>query len=208
MKKKLASLLLMLCMGLTSFAQTSKSETEDEVFKKLNTLANSLCECIIKIGSTDSGLSDTERDRIRLKVVPTLFIKYEKRIMKTTGGLYGNIIREKEMPDYFIALKNQSRKVLNRSRTYRVYPEIITNKDGIVWTHEKEYDDGSIQEYATIILHQIYELSFENSSDIGWKKHVEVDQKEIKVIRLKQDGEIIYGLGDVTNVERMETHNH
>ena len=208
MKKKLTSLLLMLCLGLTSFAQISKSQTEDEVIKKLDSLATKFCECIMQIGTTNNGLSMKEKDSIRLNVVPTLFIKYEQRFMKLTGGKLGKLVRNKPMPAYFISLMDQSRPAFNLKRKYELTPEIITNRVGIVWTQERIHEDGSIQEYATIILHQTYVLSFENSSDIGWKKHVEVDQKEIKVIRLKQDGEIIYGLGDVTNVERMETHNH
>lgn len=207
MKKKLALIMLMLCLGLAGFAQKTSMETEKEVYDKLNRLANRFCKCLVDIGSTESGLSENERIYMKDSVVPTLFIKYKQRIMKLTGGKYGTMEREKPMWQYFDALLEQSKAVLNTTRKYEIVPEIITNKDGIVWKTDTVHEDGTIQEYATIILHQTYTLRYGRSTDPGWKTHIEVDHKEIKVIRLIEDGDIKYGLGDVTRIERMETIN-
>jgi hypothetical protein len=207
MKKKLALIMLMLCLGLAGFAQKTSMETEKEVYDKLNRLANRFCKCLVDIGSTESGLSENERIYMKDSVVPTLFIKYKQRIMKLTGGKYGTIVREKKMQEYFEALKKQSEDEFNTTRKYEIVPEIITNKDGIVWKKDTIHADGTIQEYATIILHQTYSLRYGRSTDRGWKTHIEVDHKEIKVIRIIEDGDIKYGLGDVTKIERMETIN-
>ena len=112
------------------------------------------------------------------------------------------------MGKYFFDLQRQSRSQLGQERSYDISPEFYTNHQGIVWFPDTVYADGSVQEYALLTIYQTYVLSRGNKGDMKYGKRVEVDAKEIKVLRLKTDGEVKYGLGDVHRVERLKTTNH
>lgn len=54
--------------------------------------AEQLCEYIVDVGSTNSGVSDEEKDEIIKYRLSPLFWNYAERFMKTTGGAYGTTL--------------------------------------------------------------------------------------------------------------------
>lgn len=210
MKLRFLVALFFISLFIPAFSQKNNINSNDAVRKELDRLAQTLCDCIIQIGSTKSGKTYKQRTELRTQVVPALFIKYGQRKMLTTGGFYGKKIKEKPMEEYFENLQEQSRMKFGQVRKYDIYPEFMTNQNGIEWHEDTEarQRDGSIQQYAILTIVQTYELSSSSNGDMHYKKRIEKDIKEIKVLRLLDNGTITYGLGDVTRVERHQTYNH
>ena len=210
MKIRFLIALFFISLCIPAFSQKNNINSNDAVRKELDRLAQTLCDCIIQIGSTKSGKTYKQRTELRTQVVPALFIKYGQRKMLTTGGFYGKKIKEKPMEEYFENLQEQSKEKYGQVRKYDSYPEFMTNQNGIEWHEDTEarQRDGSIQQYAILTIVQTYELSSSSSGDMHYKKRIEKDVKEIKVLRLLDNGTITYGLGDVTRVERHQTYNH
>lgn len=210
MKIRFLVALFFISLCIPAFSQKNNINSNDAVRKELDRLAQTLCDCIIQIGSTYSGKTQKEREELRTRVVPTLFIKFGQREMLTTGGFYGKKIKKKSMLQYFEDLQKQSEKKFGQVRKYDIYPEFMTNQNGIEWHEDTlaRQRDGSIQQYAILTIVQTYELSSSSNGDMHYKKRIEKDIKEIKVLRLLDNGTITYGLGDVTRVERHQTYNH
>lgn len=210
MKIRFLIALFFISLFIPAFSQKNNINSNDAVMKELDRLAQTLCDCIIQIGSTYSGKTQKEREELRTRVVPTLFIKFGQREMLTTGGFYGKKIKKQSMEQYFENLQKQSEKKFGQVRKYDIYPEFMTNQNGIEWHVDTlaRQRDGSIQQYAILTIVQTYELSSSSKGDMHYKKRIEKDVKEIKVLRLLDNGTITYGLGDVTRVERHQTYNH
>lgn len=191
---------VLLCTALSAAAQG--------VDPRLHEMINQYCRSIEMIGNTNSGLSMKQRDSVRTKVMPKLFINYPERVMKTTGGALGKTVRTKKMSAYLIALQNQSAPTLNQQRTYELLFEYHTDQDtGVFWELYKEYPDGSKEYHGTITVYQTYEHHHMQGGEIRYRRDEE-DVKEIRAIKKVVRGEVQVGLGDVLRAERLSTQTN
>lgn len=77
-------------------AQNDPTFTRDQLATLADDIgvkAEQLCEYIVDVGSTNSGVSDEEKDEIIKYRLSPLFWNYAERFMKTTGGAYGTTLR-------------------------------------------------------------------------------------------------------------------
>lgn len=187
---------------------TVLSATAQDVDQRLHEIINKYCRSIEMIGNTRSGLTMKQRDSVRTKVVPQLFIDFPVRLMKTTGGELGRIVRTKKMSAYLIALQRQSAPVLNQQRTYELLFEYHTDQDtGVFWELYKEHPDGSKEYHGTINVYQTYEYHQMQGGEIRYRRDEE-DVKEIRAIKKVVKGEVQVGLGDVLRAERLSTQTN
>lgn len=201
-------------------AQNDPTFTRDQLATLADDIgvkAEQLCEYIVDVGSTNSGVSDEEKDEIIKYRLSPLFWNYAERFMKTTGGAYGTTVRTKPMSQYFINLKAQARYNLNRQVKYELaYDEVYstsTLNDVDSWEKLDQLEDGCEIWRNSIKLRQKYYVIDYTLSDIelpslGKITHFEGDDKYLYVYIIKTPkNENIARIGDVYMTIRTDTFN-
>ena len=82
--------------GKRTAAQNDPTFTRDQLATLADDIgvkAEQLCEYIVDVGNTNSGVSDEEKDEIIKYRLSPLFWNHAERFMKTTGGAYGTTLR-------------------------------------------------------------------------------------------------------------------
>lgn len=218
MKKLHFILVLLFCAIINASAQKSPTFTRSELTAladEISVKAEQLCKYIVAVGSTDSGVSDAEKDEIIKYGLNPLFWNYSDRVMKTTGGLYGTTVRTKLMSQYFINLKAQARYNPSRQVKYELaYDEVysastIYNLDS--W-EKMEYSPDGCQVWRNSIRvrqkYYIIDYTLSNREYPGGCRisYSEGDDKYLYVYIIQTPpGENLAKLGDVYMAIRTET---
>lgn len=196
-----------------TFTKSQLATLADDISSK----AKLLCDYIVMVGSTDSGVSDAEKDVIIRDYIRPLFWNYTDRVMKTTGGAYGTTVRSKPMSQYFINLKAQARPNLNRQIKYEIaYDEVYSTNtmyDVDSWEKMENLSDGCqvwrnsirIKQKYYVIDYTLNNMEHPNKGQIT---HFEGDDKYLYVYIIKDPkGGNVGRLGDVYMAIRTETVN-
>ena len=220
MRKIITLYVLILCsitnisgQNYPPFTKSQLATLADDISSK----AKLLCDYIVMVGSTDSGVSDAEKDVIIRDYLRPLFWNYTDRVMKTTGGAYGTTVRSKPMSQYFINLKAQARPNLNRQIKYEIaYDEVYSTNtmyDVDSWEKMENLSDGCQVWRSHIRIKQKYyvidyTLNNREHPNSGQITHFEGDDKYVFVyIIIDPKGRNLGRLGDVYMAVRTETVN-
>ena len=220
MKKAYLLLIFIFCLianansqSKPTFNRSQLSALADDISSK----AEQLCEYIVAVGSTNSGVSDARKDEIIRYNLKPLFWNYYERVMKTTGGAYGTVVRTKPMQQYFTNLKAQARYNPSRQVKYELaYDEVYsinTLLDLDSWEKLDNLSDGCVVWRNSIKIRQKYfviDYTLNNSERPGSSKisHFEQDDKYLYVYIIQTPNkQNIARLGDVYMTIRTETIN-
>lgn len=220
MKKLKFIVILFFCTVVNVYAQDKQNFNR----MQLKTLADDiaakaeqLCEYIVVVGSSNSGVSDEDKDAIIRYGLNPLFWNYADRVMKTTGGAYGAVVRTKPISQYFVNLKAQAQFNLNRQIKYEVaYDEVYsinTLYDVDSWEKMEYLSDGCEVWRNSIKLRQkYYVIDYAlNNPELPYNgkiTHLEGDDKYLYVYIIKTPkNENIARLGDVYMAIRTCTVN-
>lgn len=205
----------MLCFANVVQAQGINEANVNSIIRQVNNRAKTFCEYVVAVGTTQGQpgyVSDRQKDDIIRNRVPGMFWDYYEapRMMKTTNGPYGNVIKTRKMSDYFISLKSQSRGSITQARVYELrfmgfVSKNKTDNDIKGWHFERHLSDGCELWSATIRIKQIYRVI--NPSAVSMEGKIveksEIDLKDYKVYAIiKPNGKVGVFLGDVTRAQR------
>lgn len=184
------------------------------VMDQVDLKAKKLCQYIIDIGSSKTLMTNDQKSRIINDEIPFLFWKYDERLMTTSSGYKGSVVRQQYIWQYFIKLHRQSIKPFNKEVKYELmYDKVYSDskiKDLESWEMCEEYDNCKVWR-QTIRFSQTYYVIDHNvnfSAEIKTASRVvtkEVDNKYlyIYIIQRKDDNTVLSKIGDVYMVERV-----
>jgi len=197
--KKIILLIALLCLTLSIYAQNSVDD--NKVLKELEDKIESFCVNIEKIGTTNAIPWD-EKDKLREKVIPFLFVKYPERYMRTTGK-NGIAKQPKIMTSYLYNLQQQSKKRPNTRVEYDLEFQLHGHASSF-WTFYKDHGDGGKEYHSYAMIFQTYAIYTMNGVEVI-RSYKEIDKKKMKIIKIVYpNGSTEVGLGDVTRVERLK----
>ena len=210
MGKILTSVVLMLLASVTVSGQDISNCSLDAINSQVAAKARLFCKYVVAVGSSagqEGDAGEAQKGDIIRNRVPRLFWDYPKRVMVTTNGRNGKIIKRRSMSGYFASLRAQARGGSFTSRSYELHYVGIKpqagGKGSGAFRLKETTGDGCKVYVSTIVVEQIYHY-------ITWRPEgtsvlEEKDVKELEVsVLAKPNGKAEIYLGDVTRAYRIK----
>lgn len=221
MKKGTLTLILTLVLVGVCYSQESVNINLSDaalsaVVDQIDRKAQTLCECISYIGSSHSKLTMSQKQDIIKYDIPNLFWIYKDRIVTTSSGVKGSVIRKKTIIQYFQNLLRQSKQPINREVRYELMYDKVFSDDSIKdlesWERCDDQDNCQVWRQKVRFVQKYYIISHDINQNVEiWEREKvvreEIDQKYMYVYLIvrKDDKRKIALLGDIYMTERLNT---
>lgn len=208
-----------LCTTKTSAQNVDRLEISatgiQAVMDQIDKKAKTLCQYIVDIGSSKSQISHERKDYIIKNELPLLFWRFEQRIVTTSSGVNGNIIRKKPILNYFLNLQRQSKTAINKEVRYELmYDKVYSDskiKDVESWERLPDYDNCQVWRQTVRLTQTYYVLNQDFNGNFEFWSNQKVVKKEVDrkymyvyLIVRKDDSKKLALIGDIYMVERLE----
>lgn len=213
MKKIILFGIFAICSTIVCAQNGINSTNIIAIIKQVNIRAKTFCDYVVAVGTSigqPGSVSNAQKNDIIRNRVPGLFWDYYEapRIMKTTNGPHGQVVKTRKMSDYFVSLKAQSKGSLTNARVYELrFVGFVGDKDPRTkgFHFERNLSDGCQLWSATIRIKQTYRIINPSAPTIEGKvvEKEDIDFKDYKVYAIvKPNGKVGVFLGDVTRAQR------